>query len=176
MLFVLGFDRIGVAACDLYFVDPNPKPGQEGAERGVRLEVRLLERGPVLGSVYSAQPLVVDRPIWRADLLEAVANPGTLDRAHHHPRFRGWEPGPRHFAPDMSADPVAWVGARLSDLPGLLHEVGAPPDAISAGDVEEVRAAVPDILAAVGRLLERARTLESSEAPSPEEGLRIGWL
>jgi hypothetical protein len=28
---------------DLYFIDPDPLPGQDGAERGVRLEVRLLE-------------------------------------------------------------------------------------------------------------------------------------
>jgi hypothetical protein len=43
MLYLFGFHRIGVVLSDLYFVDPNPNPGQEGAERGVRLEVRLLE-------------------------------------------------------------------------------------------------------------------------------------
>ena len=45
MLYAFGFDRIGVVVGDLYFVNPDPAPGQEGPERGVRLEVRLLERG-----------------------------------------------------------------------------------------------------------------------------------
>ena len=44
MLQVFGFDRIGVVIGDLYFIDPNPRPGQEGAERGVRLEVRMTSR------------------------------------------------------------------------------------------------------------------------------------
>ena len=69
MLYVFGFERTGVAVGDLYFVDPNPPPGQEGAERGVRLEVRLLEHGPLPGSPYSARPITVARPVWRADLL-----------------------------------------------------------------------------------------------------------
>jgi hypothetical protein len=41
MFYVFGFERVGVVMSDLYFVDPAPLPGQEGAERGVRLEVRL---------------------------------------------------------------------------------------------------------------------------------------
>ena len=94
MLYVFGFASIGVVVSDLYFVDPEPGPGQEGAERGVRLEVRMLERGELRGSVYSAQPIAVGRPIWRGDLLESVAGmPGSHDRTHHHPRFTGWEPG-----------------------------------------------------------------------------------
>jgi hypothetical protein len=73
MLCAWGFDKVGVVAGDLYFVDPDPGPGQEGAERGVRLEVRFLERPPLSGSIYAAQPIVIDRPVWRADLLETVA-------------------------------------------------------------------------------------------------------
>ena len=87
MLYAFGFERIGVVASDLYFVDPNPGPGQEGPEQGVRVEVRLLEPGELRGSIYSARPIGVEQAIWRADLLESVANPGSLDRAHHHPRF-----------------------------------------------------------------------------------------
>src|SRR6185295_8810650 len=107
----------------------------EGAEQGVRLEVRVFERPPLQGSIYSAQPIEVGRPVWRADLLESVDRPGSFDRAHHHPRFAEYEPGGRHFVEDMSADPVAWVGRQLEDLDGLLaaagmtaHEVG-PDDA-----------------------------------------------
>src|SRR4051794_37510899 len=42
MLYAFGFEHIGVVVSDLYFLDPNPSVGQEGAERGVRLEVRML--------------------------------------------------------------------------------------------------------------------------------------
>ena len=45
MLCTFGFERIGVLISDLYFVDPSPGKGQEGAEHGVRLELRVLERG-----------------------------------------------------------------------------------------------------------------------------------
>ncbi len=43
MLYAFGFERFGVLVSDLYIIDPHPLPGQESAERGVRLEVRLLE-------------------------------------------------------------------------------------------------------------------------------------
>lgn len=180
MLCAFAFDRVGVVAGDLYFVDPDPEPGQEGAEQGVRLEVRLFERGELRGSVYSAQPIAVGRPIWRADLLESVAHPGTLDRAHHHPRFRDWEPGGRTFDQGMTADPVRWVGRRLSDLDGLLTEAGVESHHVGPTDVGDVRAAVPEILAAVERLLDRVRAGERGRPPghanqSPD-GARVGWL
>ena len=178
MLYAFGFDRIGVVAGDLYFVDPNPAPGQEGAEQGVRLEVRVFERRELLGSVYSARPIAVQRPIWRADLLESVASPGTLDRAHHHPRFRGWEPGPRHFVEEMSADPVAWVGKRLSDLEGLMDEAGVSRSELGPSDADSVRLAVPEVLDAVSRTLDRVRAQELGQ-PTPgtaPERARVGWL
>ena len=49
VLYMFGFERIGVLVSDLFFVDPAPGAGQEGAERGVRLEVRMLEREPLRG-------------------------------------------------------------------------------------------------------------------------------
>src|SRR5689334_14373317 len=127
MLYAFGFGRIGVVASDLYFVDPHPGPGQEGAEQGVRLELRMFEHGDLRGSIYSARPIAIERPVWRADLLESVDRPGSLDRAHHHPRFRGWEPGTRHFVDELSADPIAWVGTRLADPAPLLEEAGIEP-------------------------------------------------
>ena len=180
MLCVFGFDRVGVAVCDLYFLDPEPEPGQEGGEQGVRLEVRLLERPPLPGSIYSAQPISVETPVWRADLLESVARPGTLDRAHHHPRFAGWEPGRRHFDDAITADPVAWVGRRLSDLDGLMAEAGAGSEALGPGDAAAVRDAVPDIVATVDRLLARVRAAgygDPDRAPEAgPDGARVGWL
>ena len=57
MLYAFGFERIGVLVSDLYFVDPKPHPGQEGAEHGVRVEVRMLGQGEMRGSIYSARPI-----------------------------------------------------------------------------------------------------------------------
>jgi hypothetical protein len=173
MLCAFAFERLGVVISELYFVDPTPGPDQEGPEQGVRLEVRLFERGDPPGSIYSAHPITISRPIWRADLLESVAKPGTLDRAHHHPRFREWEPGRRHFVEEMSADPVAWVGKRLSDLEGLLEEARSEVD---ASDAEDLRAAVPDILAAVNRLLDRVRAGELGRTLDAGTSTRLSWL
>ena len=180
MLYAYGFDRVGVVVCDLYFEDPDPLPGQEGAEQGVRLEVRLLERAPLRGSIYSAQPIAVERPVWRADLLESVAGPGTLDRAHHHPAFVGWEPGERVFDAGLTADPVAWVEGRLGQLDVLLAEARMPADAAGPTDAADMAAAAPEITSTVERLLERVRAAgygEPGRAPAPgSDGSRIGWL
>lgn len=172
MLYAFAFDRVGVVVSDLYFVDPDPGPGQEGPEQGVRLEVRTFVPGELRGSIYSARPIEVDRPIWRADLLESVLNAGSLDRAHHHPRFDGWEPGRRRFVKDMKSDPVAWVGDRLRDFDGLLADAGVDPSEVGAADADDLRTALPDILSAVERLLERAR---GADHPSGES-VRESWL
>lgn len=183
MLYAWGFDRVGVVAGDLYFVDPDPAPGQEGAERGVRLEVRLLERPPLTGSVYAAQPIVVDRPVWRADLLETVAGrPGSHDRTHHHPTFRGWEPGRRKYDEGLSADPLAWLEEQLKDLPGLLEGAELPADAAGPGDAEQMAGAAPQIAATVRDLLARVRAGELARPPETADGepspagVRSSWL
>ena len=63
MLYAFGFERVAVVVGDLYFVDPNPGKGQEGPEHGVRVELRVLGRGELKGSIYSAQPIEVGEPI-----------------------------------------------------------------------------------------------------------------
>jgi hypothetical protein len=180
VLQLFGFERVGVALSDLWFLDPVQKPGQEGAEHGVRLEVRILERQDLPGSVYSAQPIGVGRPVWRADLLETVSSvPGSFDRTHHHPAFTGWEPGARVFEEELSADPLAWVGRRLSDLPALLAEAGVDAAEVGRTDAADLAAAVPDILAAAERLLSRVHAGElATTPPNAEElsGARLGWL
>lgn len=177
MLYAFAFDRIGVLAADLFFVNPDPEEGQEGPEQGVRLEVRQFRRAELRGSVYSATPIEIERPLWRADLLESVSNPGTLDRAHHHPRFAGWEPGSRQFLPAMTADPLGWVAARLGDLHGLLAGNGSRGVDISAGDAQAVGDAVPQIMAAVERLLAGVRAGELAQPPGPDlESARLSWL
>src|SRR5215210_6864102 len=153
MLWSLAFDHLGVVVSDLYFVDPRPAEGQEGAERGVRLELRVFDREPLQGSIYSAAPIRVDRPLWRVDLLESVASaPGSLDRAHHHPRFSGWEPGQRVFVAELSADPVRWLRDRLADPALVLTEAGEDP-ADHAADVAALQSAAPLIAGTVEHLL-----------------------
>ena len=178
MLYAFGFDRVGVLVSDMYIVIPSPRPGQEGAERGVRLEVRLLERGELPGSIYSARPIEVGRPVWRADLLEAVDGPpGSLNRAHHHPAFRGWEPGRRVFDAELTARPVPWVGEQLADLEGLLERAGVPADERAAADARALRGCLPEIMDTVGRLLERVRDGELAASPDGEPAAaRVGWL
>jgi hypothetical protein len=179
MLYAFAFEQVGVVVGDLYFLDPNPGAGQEGAERGVRLEVRIFERPPVEGSVYAAQAIHVARPIWRADLLEQVDGPyGSFDRTHHHPQFRGWEPSRRKFEPEMSANPVEYVGEMLADLSGLLAGAEMSPDDVAPTDADDLRAAVPEILDAMRRLLERVHAGELAIAPAGADGgfARAGWL
>jgi hypothetical protein len=179
VLYAFGFDRIGVVVGDLYFVDPNPMPGQEGAERGVRLELRMLDRGDPRGSIYAARPIGVDRPIWRGDLLESVAGPpGSFDRTHHHPAFAGWEPSHRTFVKGLSADPLAWIGDHLSDLDALLTEAGIASDEVGPEDAADLRAAVPEIVAAVERLLARVHAGELARPPADDlvESARVSWL
>ncbi|HEY2331715.1 MAG TPA: hypothetical protein VGH94_07325 [Acidimicrobiales bacterium] len=178
MLYGFGFDRLGVVVSDLYFVDPAPAPGQEGPEQGVRVELRLVEAGPLRGGIYSARPITIERPVWRVDLLESVDHPATLDRAHHHPFFDGWEPSPRRFVKALSDDPLRWLRTRLDDLDGVLRGARVPPDAVGATDVDDVRRAAPEIVAAVESLLKRILAGELARPPSddPVDGARLSWL
>ncbi len=179
MLYALGFERIGVLVSDLYFVDPNPLPGQEGAEHGVRLEERILGQGELQGSIYSARPIEVGRPVWRADLLEAVDGPpGSLNRAHHHPAFNGWEPGSRVFDKRLSAAPVQWVGEQLSDLSALLERAGVAGNGSFATDAETLRGCTGQIMATVQSLLDKVQAGELAAAPAgdQQESARVSWL
>jgi hypothetical protein len=184
VLYAFGFERVGVVVGDLYFVDPKPVKGQEGAEHGVRLELRTLGRGELKGSVYSAQPIEVGAPIWRVDLLESVAGPpGTFDRTHHHPAFTGWNPGHRVFVPELSADPLGWLSGKLADPDSLLASAGLPAGTAGPHDAESLRRAAPEIVDATRRLLDRVWSGELGNPPPSapsSDGQRIlvraGWL
>jgi hypothetical protein len=183
MLYAFGFEQVSVLVSDLYFIDPNPLEGQETPERGVRLEVRLLERGDLRGSIYSAQPIGIGAPVWRADLLESTeSEPGSLDRVHHHPQMRNWEPGHRVFEPELSAHPAAWVGERLSDLPSLLASADIEMDGAFARDAVSLRGSVGEIMDTVDRLLDRVKKGELARGPdsgpdsAPLISARVGWL
>lgn len=179
MLTVFGFDRVGVVIGDLYFVDPNPAPGQEGAERGVRVEVRFLEPQQHEGTIYAARPILVGEPVWRLDLLESVAGkPGSYDRTHHHPQMRGYEPGHRKFERELSADPLGYLADQLRDLPALLRQAELPGDAATDEDVRQLQVYADDIVQATASMLDQVRAGELAHAAEPDEsGLaRTGWL
>jgi hypothetical protein len=180
VLYAWGFDQVGVVAADMYFIDPDPSPGQEGAEHGVRLEVRLLGRPEITGSIYAAQPIVIDQLVWRADLFESVDGPvGSHDRTHHHPNARGWEPGKRSFDPAMTADPIGWVTKKLRDLSELLSSAGLDPESVSPDDARQLAGAAEEIAHKVETLLAGVRRGELGLAPESgpgEQGARAGWL
>ncbi len=178
MLQLFGFDRIGVVLGDIYFIDPNPAKGQEGPERGVRLEVRMLAPGELAGSFYSARPITIAEPVWRVDLLESADGPpGSLNRAHHHPKMSNWEPHRRVFDRGLSSDPVAWLGTQLADLEGLLAGAGIDVDDELAADAGKLRASVPEVQRAVSSMLDKVKAGELGLPPDSEvASARLGWL
>jgi hypothetical protein len=178
MLQAFVFERVGVVVGDLYFLDPHPNKGQEGPEHGVRLELRVFNRGELKGTIYSAMPIEVGRPIWRVDLLESVdGKPGSFNRTHHHPKFKGWDPRPRVFLKELSADPLGWLGGQLADLPAVLKRAGVPQDVADPSDAGNLRDMAPTIVGVTGMLLEKVRAGELGLAPTGDaESIRAGWL
>ncbi|OMC44113.1 hypothetical protein A5745_16900 [Mycobacterium sp. IS-2888] len=178
MLAAFGFESLGVVVGDMFFVDPTPLEGQETPERGVRLELRLIDRAEPQGSIYAGVPIAFNRPVWRVDLFGSTESPpGTLDRAHHHPRFNGWEPSRRHFVPELSADPLTWLADQLADPDAVLARAGVGADEVTDADRQGLAAAAPEIVAAVKRMLDGVRdgTLAPAAA-EPVAAARTGWL
>jgi hypothetical protein len=178
MFAAFGFETLGVVVGDMYFVDPEPLAGQETPERGVRLELRLAERAEPQGSIYAGVPITLGRPVWRVDLFGSTESPpGTLDRAHHHPRFNGWEPSRRHFVPELSADPLSWLADQLADPAAVLDRAGIDADEVTEADKAGLAATGPQIVAVVKRMLDGVRNGElAPEAAEPVAAARTGWL
>jgi hypothetical protein len=178
MLQVFGFDRVGIVIGDIYFIDPKPAKGQEGPERGVRLELRMLTPGELMGSFYSSRPITIAEPVWRADLLESADGPaGSLNRAHHHPGMRDWEPRKRVFDRELSSDPVSWVGTQLANLEGLLTQAGIEVDDELAADAEKLRGSAPEIQRVVAAMLDKVKAGELARAPDGDlASARVSWL
>jgi len=129
-------------------------------ERGARVEVRLLADEPWRGTRSAAQRVVIDQPVFRADLFDQVDGPaGNLRSAHFHPRFHGVEPCDRHWRDEIRADPTGWLAAQLGDLRRLLEESGI--DVTDAPwldqDAAALSDAVPTIVAAVDRAWDAVR-------------------
>ena len=175
-LYAFGFNTIAVVISDLYLLDPE---AHHGAEQGVRLEVRLVERHLDPGALFAAAPITLSRPLWRADLLESVDHPGTLDRVHYHAVFEGWEPCDREFAAGLTSDPVGWVAGKLSDLDGVLDQKVMTSGLVAPDDLVQVRNAVPQISDAIQELLSEVRAGLIGQPPvgqPAEAATRVGWL
>ena len=147
------FDGIAV------LVGPWHEP-MDPPERGARVEVRLLDPEPRRGSFSAAERVVLDRPMFRADLFDRMDHPvGNLVAAHYHPGFDGIEPQDRHWDEAIQADPTGWLAGELSDLPGLLKRGGAEVDGAPwlEADTAALRDATPAIVAAVEQFWSQVR-------------------
>lgn len=116
-------------------------------EHGVRLELRLREPQPLRGSESASQRIVVDRPLWRADLFDRLdGTPGDFGAAHFHPRFTGAEPSVRNWAEEIKTAPWEWLRKQLSDIAAVAETAGVPL-ADPAADAEQIREDAPEIVA-----------------------------
>lgn len=179
MLQAFVFEKVGIVVGDIYFLDPHPSKGQEGPEHGVRLELRVFDRGELKGTIYSATPIEVGQPIWRVDLLESVdGKPGSFNRTHHHPKFREWNPTRRVFERALSSDPLGWLEKELSDLPAVLERAGFPADTADPSDADNLREYAPAIVGAASMMLDKVRAGELGRLPedAATDSIRAGWL
>ena len=86
-------------------------------EHGARIELRELVAHPRRGSESAAQLITLDRPRWRADLFDRLADePGTFGVAHYHPEFSGDEPCARTWDPELTARPWQWLRDQFGSL------------------------------------------------------------
>jgi hypothetical protein len=105
-------------------------------EHGARIELRELAAHPRRGSESAAQLITLDRPLWRADLFDRLADePGTFGVAHYHPEFSGNEPCPRVWDPELSARPWRWLHDQLA---GLASAQPNGPWALDPADAAEL--------------------------------------
>ena len=105
-------------------------------EHGARIELRELAPHPRRGSESAAQLITLDRPWWRADLFDRLADePGTFGVAHYHPEFSGNEPCPRVWDPELTARPWRWLRDQLAGL-GAAQPDG--PWALDPADAAEL--------------------------------------
>lgn len=133
-------------------------------ERGARVEVRLLADEPRRGSHSAAQRVVIDQPVFRADLFDQVGQPdGNLRSAHFHPVFHGVEPSDRQWPDEIKHDPTGWLAAELGDLSRVLRRAGVDVDDAPwlEGEAAAVQDAVPDVLAAVEATWAKVRREET---------------
>jgi hypothetical protein len=143
-------------------------PWQEPDEpvRGTRVEVRLRAQEPHRGSESAAQRIVVDQPLFRADLFDRFDKPGpNLLGAHFHAGFDGVEPHERQWPKEVRSDPIGWLRAELGDLQSLLARAGVAADESWVDDDgEALRGALDAIVNAVEATWREVRAVDQSSA------------
>jgi hypothetical protein len=110
--------------------------GDASMEHGARIEIRELVHHPHRGSESASQLTTVDRPLWRADLFDRLADPpGSFSVAHYHPRFTGNEPSDRHWDVALSADPWTWLADQIASLGSAAGREKWPLDPADAAEL-----------------------------------------
>jgi hypothetical protein len=134
--------------------------GDASTEHGARVEIRALAPQPHRGSESASQLIVVDRPLWRADLFDRLADrPGSFSAAHFHPRFTGDEPSARHWDAALTADPWTWLGEQITSLGTAAGGPAWPLDPADAAELSGLAATV----VATARQFEPARCQTAAE-------------
>ena len=153
MLQAFVFDNVAV------LVGPWWEPAHP-PERGTRVEVRLLGGEPRRGSPSAAQRVVIDEPVFRADLFDQTdAPPGNLRSAHFHPNFEGVEPSDRFWRDEIKRDPTGWLAQELGDLRRVSsRRCGPLRHAVGRYRRRRVRDAIPAIVTAVEATFDGVRT------------------
>jgi hypothetical protein len=147
-------DALALTVADIDFLDPAMVGTPDARERGVRLELRLVEPMPP-GSVYASPELSLGPAAVRIDLLESA--PGRADRMHWHPVMHEGEPGERVFDPAIGADPTGWLRDRLGEVVDVLGRAGVADPGRCAADADRLASAADDVVARVEAGLSRVR-------------------
>ena len=114
-------------------------------EHGARIEIRELLNHPHRGSESASQLTSVDRPLWRADLFDRLADPpGSFSAAHYHPQFTGYEPSARFWDAALTADPWTWLADQITSLGTAAGGVVWP---LNPGDAAELRGLASAVVA-----------------------------
>jgi hypothetical protein len=129
-------------------------------EHGARIELRELPVQPHRGTESAAQLVTLDRPLWRADLFDRLADaPGAFGAAHYHPEFDGNEPCSRVWDAGLTADPWGWLGSQVASL-GTASGQGPWP--VDAEDAAEIRG-LADTVVATARQFEASRCASAAD-------------
>lgn len=139
--------------------------GDSHLEHGARIELRLLAPQPHRGSESAAQQIVLDEPVWRADLFDRVDGvPGGFEAAHFHPYFVDAEPSRRHWADAVKSAPWQWLQHQLSDVAEVAGAAGVRLREPTL-EADRVRADAPAIVAAAqSRAATQCRSKEQCHA------------
>ena len=134
--------------------------GDASMEHGARIELRELKEQPRRGSESAAQLITADRPLWRADLFDRLADrPGSFGAAHYHPQFSGNEPRDRVWDPGLTARPWPWLHDQFTSAGAGSAEQARPADPADAGEL----AALADVVVTLARQVAPERCRSAAE-------------